>query len=254
MTVTPCGADSLRRIGAAMEGVYRDTTMDGVEVYVAFQRAPSSGWTAAITAPVAALDGPVRHSMLLMIGLGLALILVSGAGAFVVARRVSRSIESAASAADALAHGGRPGVEPALVEEVAHLVEALERSAEQLSHRERERDEHLARAEASRIEQEAANRAKDEFLAMLGHELRNPLSAITSASSMLKIKVASAEATAKMAAIIHRQSEHLRSILDDLLDLSRISRGRITLRRERIPLEAAVQQAFVTGVCQHMGA
>lgn len=227
----------LRGVRSAMGGVFRDTSLDGVAVYVAFQRAPASGWTAVVTAPVSSLERPVRRSMLVLTALGLALLLISGAGAFFASRRISRSLESAALAADALAHGGRPAVEPAVVAEVARLVEALERSAELLSQRERERDENLARAEASRVEAETANRAKDEFLAMLGHELRNPLSPIVTALELLKLR---GEAATRELSIIDRQVHHLSRLVDDLLDISRITRNKIELKKEPVELSEVI--------------
>ncbi|HEX7180619.1 MAG TPA: sensor histidine kinase [Thermoanaerobaculia bacterium] len=227
----------LRQIREAREAVYRDVTIDGAAVYVAFHRAPLSGWTAAVAAPVEALEGPGRRSLLAMIWLGLALLILSGTGAFLLSRRVSREIASASAAAEALAHGGRPRVEPSAVTEVARLGEALERSADLLSRRERERDEHLARAEAARAEAEAANRAKDDFLAMLGHELRNPLSPIVTTLEILKHRD---QVPARELGILGRQVQHLTRLVDDLLDVSRITRGKVELRKEPVELSAVV--------------
>ncbi len=84
-------------------------------------------------------------------------------------------------------------------------------------------------------ELEAANRAKDEFLAMLGHELRNPLSPIVTALELLKRR--SGGETNREQEIIERQVGHLVRLVDDLLDVSKITRGKIALRKE--PLEIA---------------
>jgi PAS domain S-box-containing protein len=88
---------------------------------------------------------------------------------------------------------------------------------------------------------EAANRAKDEFLAMLGHELRNPLAPILTALQLLKLRGDSTGAPER--AIIERQVHHLVGLVDDLLDVSRITRGRIDLRRERLDLTDVVARA-----------
>jgi PAS domain S-box-containing protein len=88
---------------------------------------------------------------------------------------------------------------------------------------------------------EAANRAKDEFLAMLGHELRNPLAPILTALQLLKLR--GIEAAERERAIIERQVRHLVGLVDDLLDVSRITRGRIDLRKERIDLAEVVVRA-----------
>ncbi|HZX27241.1 MAG TPA: ATP-binding protein, partial [Telluria sp.] len=88
------------------------------------------------------------------------------------------------------------------------------------------------------------DRAKDEFLAMLGHELRNPLSPILIALDLLRLKnVRGAE---KEHAIIERQAQHLVRLVDDLLDVARIARGKIELRPERAELSRLVAQAVET--------
>jgi signal transduction histidine kinase/ActR/RegA family two-component response regulator len=89
---------------------------------------------------------------------------------------------------------------------------------------------------------EAANRAKDEFLAMLGHELRNPLAPILTALQLMSLRD-TAEATAKERAVIDRQVRHLTRLVDDLLDVSRIARGKIELSRDNVELSRIVAQA-----------
>ena len=231
----------LQQIRTAREGVMRSTTLEGIEVYTGFSRAPFCGWTAVVSARVEVLDGPGRRSMLIVVGLGLALLLLSGLGAFLFSRRIAREIGSAAAAADALAHGGHPLVQPSSVEEVARLGEALERSAELLLSRERERDEHLARAETARVQAETASRSKDEFLAMLGHELRNPLAPIVTALEILRLR---SQVPEREMGILKRQVQHLTRLVDDLLDVSRITRGKVEIRKEPVELSAAVAKGI----------
>ncbi|MDF2693369.1 MAG: luxQ1 [Labilithrix sp.] len=86
---------------------------------------------------------------------------------------------------------------------------------------------------------EVANRTKDEFLAMLGHELRNPLSPIVTALQLMRLRgVPSREQE-----IIERQVKHLTRLVDDLLDVSRITRGKIELHREQTELSDIVGRA-----------
>jgi PAS domain S-box-containing protein len=94
----------------------------------------------------------------------------------------------------------------------------------------------------ARAEAEAANRAKDEFLAMLGHELRNPLAPILTALQLMGLREG-AEATQKERAVIDRQVRHLVRLVDDLLDVSRIARGKVELTREVTELSKVVAQA-----------
>ncbi len=90
-------------------------------------------------------------------------------------------------------------------------------------------------------EAEVANRAKDEFLAMLGHELRNPLAPIVTS---LEVMARRDEFVDHEREVIERQVEHLSRMVDDLLDVSRIASGKIELRRERVDLRDVVARAL----------
>jgi len=100
----------------------------------------------------------------------------------------------------------------------------------------------LAREQAARREAESANRAKDEFLAMLGHELRNPLAPITTALHLLRLRAG--EAGSHERTVIERQVSHLVRLVDDLLDVSRITRGMVELKSERVRLPEVVAKAI----------
>jgi two-component system CheB/CheR fusion protein len=93
------------------------------------------------------------------------------------------------------------------------------------------------------------DRRKDEFLAMLGHELRNPLAAITNAVQVLRLIGSSEPRLSWARDVIQRQAESLARMLDDLLDISRIDRGAVTLHMERVELAVIVAQALET--CRH---
>jgi PAS domain S-box-containing protein len=94
----------------------------------------------------------------------------------------------------------------------------------------------------ARQQAEAANRAKDEFLALLGHELRNPLAPILTALELMKLR--DAEALAKERAVIERQVKHVVRLVDDLLDVSRITRGKVSIERKPIELADALAAAI----------
>ena len=97
----------------------------------------------------------------------------------------------------------------------------------------------LARARRDAV---AANQAKDEFLAMLGHELRNPLAPIVTALQIMRLK--GAEGVGREQALIERQVRHLVGLVDDLLDVSRITSGKVELRRSSVELAAVVSRAL----------
>jgi signal transduction histidine kinase len=115
---------------------------------------------------------------------------------------------------------------------------AIARSCEQAL----ERSQLYANEAAARADAESASRAKDEFLAMLGHELRNPLAPIVTALDLMRLR-GIAEGMRERA-IIERQVQHLTRLVDDLLDISRITRGKIELRRTTDELIAAVEPAI----------
>ena len=91
-----------------------------------------------------------------------------------------------------------------------------------------------------------ANRRKDEFLAMLGHELRSPLAAIQNAVRLLSSPTGETPQRHRTRALIERQVRRMTQLVDDLLDISRISHGRLHLQRERIDLRVVVSNAIET--------
>lgn len=103
-----------------------------------------------------------------------------------------------------------------------------------------------AHAERERLlrELEQASRAKDEFLAMLGHELRNPLSPILTALELMRLR-SGGQATREQE-IIQRQAKHLIRLVDDLLDVAKIARGKVELRRAVVDLHDVVTDAAET--------
>jgi signal transduction histidine kinase len=131
-------------------------------------------------------------------------------------------------------------VQAAIAIDNARLYEMSQRSA-------KERDGLLASERAARAEAERHNKMKDEFLAMLAHELRNPLAPITSAAQLLRLPEVNEGLRLKASNIISRQVRHMTELVDDLLDVSRVTRGLVKLENEICDLNkiaiAAVEQA-----------
>ena len=106
----------------------------------------------------------------------------------------------------------------------------------------------FGRQEAARAEAEAVNRSKDEFLAMLGHELRNPLGAISNAAHLLAMAESRGADTTRARDIIGRQVQHLARLVDDLLDVSRVVAGKVVLGLQALELaETAHRVAALYG-------
>ncbi|MEX2173262.1 MAG: ATP-binding protein [Pirellulaceae bacterium] len=110
------------------------------------------------------------------------------------------------------------GLEVRVTERTAQLLQANAQLLQEVTFRKE--------AEAALID---ASRRKDEFLAMLAHELRNPLSPIRSATDFLRLVLKDDQDCHEMLTIISRQADHMARIVDDLLDVSRITRGKISL-------------------------
>ena len=119
----------------------------------------------------------------------------------------------------------------------------LYQKTQQLERLNRELEQRVALRTA---ELEEANRRKDEFLAVLAHELRNPLAAIRTAANVTRRPEASTADIRQSTAVIERQVCHLSRLVDDLVDVSRITRGIIELRRDRIKIADVVAQAIET--------
>ena len=239
-------------------GVIRNDSDSKVKLYTVLERSSLSGWTVAVGVPEAEIEAVARRALTLsLLGL-LAALGCAGATAWLFARRISMSIRGAARSAKALEKGMEPG--PATssgVVEVDALQGAIvaagavinrEKAQRQAAEDERARlfaSEHEARTAAER-----QNRAKDEFLAMLGHELRNPLAAIVNAAYVLGAKDMAPASAARAGDIIARQSGHLTRLVDDLLDVGRVHSGKILLARRPLRLDllvAAHADAVATG-------
>src|SRR5207249_513444 len=114
-----------------------------------------------------------------------------------------------------------------------------------------QRDRLLRDAREARDEAEAANRAKDEFLAMLSHEIRNPLNVIAGGVSILDAAGKPDDRWARTRQLVSRQVRHLTDLTDDLLDIARVTSGKIVLNRRPLDLAATVDRCV--GTLQDIG-
>lgn len=116
-------------------------------------------------------------------------------------------------------------------------------------------DREIAKRKRVEVELNDADVRKDEFLAMLAHELRNPLAAIHSAGQLLLSEESNAATRHHAAEILNRQAAHMMRQVDDLLDVSRISCGKIELRMELATLNEVINQAIegIRPLCERSG-
>jgi signal transduction histidine kinase len=180
------------------------------------------------------IDGPFRRSLLAIAASGVLAILVSVGGATFFARRFARSIRSVAVAAETLAGGAHPRVEPSLIAEVDRLGQSLERSAGLL--RQHEEEERRARTEL-----EAAVKARDEVLSLASHELKTPLTSLMLQTQLLQRQQQRGEPLPpeKVQRVLDqtaRQTQRLARLVNDMLDISRLAAGKLALEAETFDL------------------
>jgi signal transduction histidine kinase/CheY-like chemotaxis protein len=232
-------------------GELRHVSREGIDVFTVFARSPDSGWTVAVGVPAHELDAPAFRAVAFA-ATGLVATLAIGIGlALLNGRRLARAIRGAARAAGLIGREAAMPERPLHIDEIDALHGAMRAAHADLMHEkearqaaEADRAALYAREQEARAAAEAQNKSKDDFLAMLGHELRNPLSAITGAVEVIKRRGGDPQATAHAHSVIERQSGHLAHIVDDLLDVSRVINGKIRLDRHPMDLSAKVRRVL----------
>ena len=212
-----------------------------------FARVPDLDWAVAVERPRRAALAGVREGRDLAFLLLLAVVPLALLGGIFVARRIARPLGTLADAVDELT-AGNPGAPlvSSTVSEVARLSTAFAELRDRLAARTRESEQMAAELRARAEALADSDRRKDEFLAMLAHELRNPLGAIANSAYILAHSGLEKPPVDRSVAVIQRQIQHLVRLVDDLLDVSRISRGKVDLRREPIDLGDVVRHAVDT--------
>jgi signal transduction histidine kinase/CheY-like chemotaxis protein len=228
----------MREAGA--ESIGRTTTLEGDPVTTAFVRS-RYGWSVAIGVPTAAL-APASLQGISFYAAGLAAsLLACMALATILSHRIVRAFRGLQQGTVALGAGQPVAVAPSRIAEIVQMQEALQSATAQRDAHETERSRLLASLEAALEDSRAAGRVKDEFLAMLGHELRNPLSPIVASLDLMDMR---GEASSQRErTIMRRQVNHLRRLVDDLLDVSRIASGKLQVELKPVNLAEIVRHA-----------
>jgi signal transduction histidine kinase/CheY-like chemotaxis protein len=230
----------LDRMRRSPDSITREETREGTPVYAANSRGVY-GWTSVIVVPPSILDSPLRRSTTGLLTGGALLVFCGLVAVLFVSRRLAADLAAATRAAEAVAAGRPIEHTDGYVAETRRLQNSLATAASLLERRARERDDEVLRADAARAEAEQANRTKDQFLAVLGHELRNPLAPALTALELMKLR--DPQAFARERQILERQVAHMVRLVDDLLDVSRLARGKVQLERRRFEIAEAVERA-----------
>lgn len=229
--------------------VHAGRPVDAGSGVAGFAAAPGDPrWVVAVETPRSVALAGVRRGRDFAFGLLLLVIPLAVLAGTAAAHRIARPLGQLSEAVDALTAGdlAAPVARGEGITEVARLSAAFREMRDRLAERTRE-SERLAgelRARADALAE--ADRRKDEFLAMLAHELRNPLGAIANSSYLLERLGTEHPQKARAVEIIRRQIQHLVRMVDDLLDVSRITRGKVELRRESLDLADVVRHAVET--------
>jgi signal transduction histidine kinase/ActR/RegA family two-component response regulator len=239
----PGVADDMR---VNREGLKRYVNLNGTPVYNAWTLT-RHGWMAGFATPSGPVDNAFWNHLLVFGFVWLAAMSAGVLYAFAKARPIAASLESLEDQAGHFAEGrGITNLPDSRVDEVHRAFTALERASALLQSAMRERDRSLETERDARAVAETANAAKDEFLAMLGHELRNPVGAVSSAAAIVRNRNATPEQVDFAAGVIERQVAHLKRLIDDLLDVGRVMTGRILLELHPVDLAASARGVVST--------
>lgn len=228
--------EALMRSGP--EAVGETTTRDGAQVMSAFARS-RYGWAVAIGVPPSAL-APASMQGIALYAAGLAAsLLACMLLASLLSHRIVRSFHSLQRGGAALGAGLPVSVPPSRISEIDETGRALTAAAALRDAHEAERSQLLASLERALDDSRSASRVKDEFLAMLGHELRNPLSPIVASLDLMDLR--NEASNQRERAILRRQARHLQRLVDDLLDVSRITSGKLRIDLRPVNLAELVR-------------
>jgi signal transduction histidine kinase len=250
----PSSPEFVQRSHDSPEGSWRATSLEGTAVYSAWSRSPATGWTIAVGLPAEPIVGPIRRSFTALLLAGLGMCAAAIVLAVILGRDIVRGQGGAAAAARALARGEQPPLFESRIAETHELAERLREAGAILDQRLRERDAAQAEAErhraalleretAARRAAEALNRAKDDFIATVSHELRTPLNAILGWTSLLRTGTLDQSRHAHALDVIERNTRAQAQVVEDLLDISRVTQGTLRLDRETIDLAAVLETA-----------
>lgn len=217
------------------EGAAQTENLSGQPYRVHWQQM-SNGWTVVVGEDASLATQPLRRSLMTLLIVGLALLVLGIVASRIAGRYLERQVGSLKQHAARLAAGESMETDPSRITEVEALRQALLEAADRLAHVQAARERAIQALEQ-------ADHRKDEFLAMLAHELRNPMAPLRNALALLQARTRDDPLSQRMVALGDRQLGHLIRLVDDLLDVARISRGRLELRLQSLVLQEVLQEA-----------
>ena len=242
---TPTSATLTRlRLEGRPEGSGISTTSEGVEVMTSFSMLPRHKWSVAVGAPTARVTDVLRRTLAAYAVAIVASLALYVALAMFLSQRLMLSIEHLKEQTARLGHKHPVRLLRSRIREINEIGDSLTAASAELVQGEREREALVASLQEALARAEQAAATKDNFLAVLGHELRNPLAPIVMALDLMDMRGASENLRERDT--MRRQVNHMRRLVDDLLDVSRITQGKLAMASEPVCLSAAVLQAADT--------
>lgn len=220
--------------GARRSGVFRGNSLEGLPVITAFHRSEPSGWRIATAQPLGAAEQGLNRSLWIWSSIVAVLVTLAVSMARRTWSQVGRPLRVLAANARAFERGEPIVLPDSPVREVRTCGRAWALAIEADRARREQQRLKLA-AELRQREAEQASREKDRVLAALGHELRNPLGAISNSAHVMETVAPEDPRLVAMIGIIRRQCRHLGRLVDNLLDLARATFGKMQV--ERVPLD-----------------
>ncbi len=227
----------LRHTGAASEGAFASIGLEGQRFHTAFSHLERLPWTLATGVPAERGEAPLRRQMALLAGGVLLAMAIAAVVVAVLRRRILAALHGLGDVSR-LRDPATDGAAAALpIGEADQLRAQL---------RDTLRSETAARAEAetARAQADSANRSKDDFLAMMAHELRNPISAMSTAVALLEATHATPETDRHAREVLRRQVQKMTRMVDDLIDGARVARGAVVLHPAPLDLARLVEETL----------
>jgi signal transduction histidine kinase len=224
-------ANVLEQLKTRDSGVGSGQTLEGLALYYSFARSQTSGWTVSMGAERTQLERDVRAGWIVGGTLALGGLILGALLALSIAARMRGAIVGLARAAS---RNEPPGVAGLRTREIELLERAVGEAAQARA------------AQARKEEAEAANQRKDRYIATLSHELRNPLAALNNALHILRMHIDEDPQLKPSLDIMQRQIAQLTRMVNDLLDVSRMTLGKMTLQLTPVELGEVLVQAIET--------
>ncbi|TWI65372.1 signal transduction histidine kinase [Pseudoduganella lurida] len=239
-------ADVIARMRARPEDTFDGTTVDDRHVVMLYSRSAKSGWSVTLGVPHRTLAAGLLRTLESLI-IATVVILALGLGmAWLVGGRIARSVQALIGPATELGAGRQ--VHPPVVDflEAQQVGDSLVRAAAALDDAREQAASELLERRAAQEALQLADVRKDEFLATLAHELRNPMAPLVNALEIMRLAGPGAAPPPAVLDIIGRQLKQMVRLVDDLLDVSRITTDKLGIRTEAVVLQDVVSHSLET--------